>query len=209
MENNMRVAIYARVSSTNENKQDPENQLRQLREWCVNAGHEIVREYVEHVSGGKGKEQRPQFAAMLADAHRRQFDIVLCWALDRFSREGMVPTIGHLQRLDAAGVKFHSYTEPMLSTDNEMIRDIVLAVMASLAKQERLRHLERIHAGIVKARQCGTRSGKAIGRPKIDAKIEDMIRAVRNCRCVDQAKNLTGLPFDFCLPSQVSDRLLR
>ena len=61
---------------------------------------QFQREYVEHVSGGKGKEQRPQFAAMLDDAHRRQFDIVLCWALDRFSREGMVPTIGHLQRLD-------------------------------------------------------------------------------------------------------------
>ena len=72
---------------------------------------------------------------MLNDAHRREFDIVLCWALDRFSREGMVPTIGHLQRLAAAGVSFHSYTEPMLSTDNEMIRDIVLAVMASFAKQ--------------------------------------------------------------------------
>jgi len=114
---------------------------------------------------------------MLDDAHRRRFDILLCWALDRFSREGMVPTIGHLQRLDAAGVKFHSYTEPMLSTDNEMIRDIVLAVMASLAKQERLRHLERIHAGISKARQCGTKSGKTIGRARIDPKIEDMIRA--------------------------------
>jgi DNA invertase Pin-like site-specific DNA recombinase len=108
----MRVAIYARVSSTNENKQDPENQLRHLRE-----------------------------------------------------------------RLDAAGVKFHSYTEPMLSTDNEMIRDIVLAVMASLAKQERLRHLERIHAGISKARQCGTKSGKPIGRARVDQKIENAIRA--------------------------------
>jgi DNA invertase Pin-like site-specific DNA recombinase len=137
---------------------------------------QFQREYVEHVSGGKGKEQRPQFAAMLDDAHRRQFDIVLCWALDRFSREGMVPTIGHLQRLDAAGVKFHSYTEPMLSTDNEMIRDIVLAVMASLAKQERLRHLERIHAGIARARQCGTKSGKPIGRARIDPKVEEAIR---------------------------------
>lgn len=173
----MRVAIYARVSSSNETKQDPENQLRQLREWCAKAGHDIVHEYVEHVSGGKGKEQRPQFAAMLNDAHRRKFDLVLCWALDRFSREGMVPTIGHLQRLDATGVKFHSYTEPMLSTDNEMIRDIVLAVMASLAKQERLRHLERIHAGISRARQCGTKSGRPIGRPKIDPKVENAIRA--------------------------------
>jgi DNA invertase Pin-like site-specific DNA recombinase len=110
----MRVAIYARVS-TDDKGQDPENQLRQLRVWCANTGHEIVREYVDYLSGGKGADQRRQFAVMLDDAHRRQFDIVLCWALDRFSREGMIPTIGYLQRLAAAGVSFHSYSEPMLS----------------------------------------------------------------------------------------------
>jgi len=123
-----RVAIYARVS-TEDRGQDPENQLAQLRAWCGAAGHEIVAEYVEHASGGKDASKRPRFAAMLADAHRRQFDVVLCWALDRLSREGMMPTIGDLQRLAAAGVAFHSYSEPMLSTDNEMVRDIVLAVM--------------------------------------------------------------------------------
>jgi DNA invertase Pin-like site-specific DNA recombinase len=150
--------------------------------WAVlvsghDAGHAIVREYVERVSGGKGKDKRTEFARMLDDAHKRQFDIVLCWALDRFSREGMVPTIGHLQRLAAAGVGFHSYTEPMLSTDNEMIRDIVLAVMASLAKQERLRHVERIHAGIARARVKGTQSGRPIGRPWLDKRKEAAVRA--------------------------------
>src|SRR5262245_28618375 len=80
---------YARVS-TDDKGQDPENQLRQLRAWCASAGHEITREYVDHASGGKGAEKRPEFAAMLADAHKRQFDLVLCWALDRLSREGMV-----------------------------------------------------------------------------------------------------------------------
>ena len=152
----MRVAIYARVSTTGEGPrrhlQDPENQLLQLRQWCAAGGHAIVKEYVERKSGGRAREQRPQFAQLFEDAYQRRFDIVLCWTLDRFSREGMVPTIGHLQRLAAAGVGFHSYTEPLLSTDNELIRDIVLAVMASLAKQERLRHVERIHAGIARAR---------------------------------------------------------
>ena len=63
----MRVAVYARVS-TDDKGQDPENQLRQLRAWCASAGHEIVCEYVDHCSGGKGAEKRPEFAAMLADA---------------------------------------------------------------------------------------------------------------------------------------------
>ena len=180
----MRVAIYARVSTNGKNgeednrrhHQDTDNQLLQLREWCTNARHVIVEEYVERLSGGKGRDERREFARMLDDAHKHRFDIVLCWALDRFSREGMVPTIGHLQRLAAAGVGFHSYTEPMLSTDNEMIRDIVLAVMSSLAKQERLRHVERIHAGIARARIKGTQSGKPIGRPWIDKRKEAAIR---------------------------------
>src|SRR5215831_13837131 len=176
-----RVAIYARVSTNGKNgnghRQDTDNQLLQLREWCASAGHEIVEKYVERVSGGKGKDERPEFARMFDDASKHRFDIVLCWALDRFSREGMLPTIAHLQRLAAAGVGFHSYTEPMLSTDNELIRDIVLALMASLAKQERLRHTERIYAGIARGRSQGTASGKPIGRPRLDERKAAAVRA--------------------------------
>jgi DNA invertase Pin-like site-specific DNA recombinase len=173
----MRVAIYARVS-TDDKGQDPENQLRQLRAWCVCAGHEIVHEYVDHASGSKGTHKRPKFSALLADAHRRQFDLVLCWALDRLSREGMVPTVLHLQRLASYGVSFHSYTEPMLSTDNEMIRDIVLAVMASLAKIERQKISERTKAGMERVRQHGSKSGKTIGRPCISDRTRTQIVAM-------------------------------
>ena len=178
----MRVAIYARVSTNGKNgngrgEQDTDNQLLALREWCDKSGHEVVEEYVERKSGGKGADKRTELAKLLDDAHQRRFDIVLRWALDRFSREGMIPTIGYLQRLAAAGVGFHSYTEPMLSTDNELIRDIVLAVMSSLAKQERLRHVERVHAGLDRARIKGTKSGKAIGRPWLDKRKEAAIRA--------------------------------
>jgi DNA invertase Pin-like site-specific DNA recombinase len=82
----------------------------------------------------QGPAERPQFAQLFEEAYRRRFDILLCWALDRFSREGVLPAIGILRRLAAASVSFHSYTEPMPSTDYELIRNIVLAVMASLAK---------------------------------------------------------------------------
>src|SRR6516162_4631045 len=88
----MRVALYGRVS-TDDKGQDPENQLTQLRAWCANAGHDVVAEYVDQESGRKGPERRKQFAALFEDASRRKFDCVLFWALDRFSREGMVPTI--------------------------------------------------------------------------------------------------------------------
>jgi DNA invertase Pin-like site-specific DNA recombinase len=171
----MRVAIYARVST---DEQEPENQLRQLRAWCAAAGHEIVDEYIDHgVSGAKSASKRSRFCALLADAHKRRFDTVLCWALDRLSREGMIATVGYLQQLASYGVAFHSYTEPMLSTDSELVRDILLAVMSSLAKQERVRHIERVKAGMERARIHGTKSGAPIGRKRISAAKERAIRA--------------------------------
>src|ERR1700732_4672151 len=100
----IRVAIYARVS-TDDKGQDPENQLRQLREWCGRMGYPVVREYVEHENGGKGVEYRKRLDAMFKGASRREFDLLLVWSLDRFSREGMAATIGHLQRLASLGCR--------------------------------------------------------------------------------------------------------
>ena len=166
----MRVALYGRVS-TDDRGQDPENQLTQLRAWCANAGHHIVAEYVDQDSGRKGPERRKQFAALFEDASRRKFDCVLFWALDRFSREGMVPTILHLQRLSAYGVAFHSYTEAHLATDNELVRNILLATLASLAKVEAQKISERTKAGMARAKA----KGKRIGRPKLNIAVRRQI----------------------------------
>jgi DNA invertase Pin-like site-specific DNA recombinase len=170
----MRIAIYARVS-TGDKGQDPENQLRELRAWYANNGHDIVREYVGHVSGRKGIGLRKQFAALFEDASKRKFDCVLFWALDRFSREGMVPTIHHLERLSSYGVTFHSYTEPHLCADNEMVRGILRVL--THGEQEAKRLSERVIAGLARARAKGTRSGKPIGRPRVDDKTERAIQA--------------------------------
>jgi DNA invertase Pin-like site-specific DNA recombinase len=155
-----RVAIYARVS-TDKKGQDPENQLQQLRTWCGRMDYEVVREYVEHESGGKGADQRPQCARLFTDAAKREFDMVLVWALDRFSRNGLTSTVVDLQRLSSHGVGFHSYSEPHLSTDNELVRDVLLAVLASLAKLERQKISERTKAGLERARARGKRLGRA------------------------------------------------
>jgi DNA invertase Pin-like site-specific DNA recombinase len=161
----MRVAIYARVS-TDDKGQDPENQLRDLQAWCANSGHEIAREYIDHESGRKGADKRKQFAALFDDAAKRKFDCVLFWALDRFSRQGMVQTIIHLQRLAAYGVSFHSYTEPHLATDNELVRDVLLALLSSLAKLEAQKIGERTKAGMARAKANGSK----IGRPSFGGK---------------------------------------
>lgn len=169
----MRMAIYARISTADKG-QDPENQLRELRVWCANAGHELVREYVDRESGRNGTAKRKQFAALFDDAAKRKFDCVLFWALDRFSREGMVPTIRHLERLHSYGVGFHSYTEAHLGTDNELVRNILLALLSSLAKLEAQKIGERTKAGMARARA----SGKRIGRPGIDAAVKRKISAM-------------------------------
>jgi DNA invertase Pin-like site-specific DNA recombinase len=169
----MRIAIYARVS-TNDKGQDPENQLRELRAWCVNAGHHVVHEYFDHESGRKGADKRKQFAALFDDAAKRKYDCVLFWALDRFSREGMVPTIRHLERLSSYGVGFHSYTEQHLATDNELVRNILLALLASLAKVEPQKISDRTRAGMARAKA----SGKRIGRPTIDGRLRQRIAAL-------------------------------
>jgi DNA invertase Pin-like site-specific DNA recombinase len=168
----MRVAIYARVS-TEDRGQDPENQLRELRAWCANSGHSVTHEYVEHESGRKGADKRRQFAALFDDAAKRKFDCVLFWALDRFSREGMAQTIAHLQRLTSYGVSFHSYGEPHLATDNELVRNILLAVLSSLAKVEAQKISERTKAGMARAKVNGAK----IGRPRLGIEIRQRIAA--------------------------------
>jgi DNA invertase Pin-like site-specific DNA recombinase len=100
---------------------------------------------------------------------------VLFWALDRFTREGMIPTIQYLQRLAGYGVSFHSYTEAHLSTDNELLRNILLAVMSSLAKVESQKISERTRAGMARAKAKGTKSGKPIGRPTLDPALQRKI----------------------------------
>jgi len=166
----MRVAIYARVSADDKG-QDPENQLRELRDWIVNSSHIISREYVDYESARKGAERRKQFAALFDDVAKRKFDCVLFWALDRFSREGMAQTIVHLQRLSSYGVTFHSYTEPHLATDNELVRNILLALLSSLAKVEAQKISERTRAGMSRAKAKGIK----IGRPKLPAELRHEI----------------------------------
>jgi DNA invertase Pin-like site-specific DNA recombinase len=166
----LRIAIYGRVS-TEDKGQDPENQLGDLRTWCVNSGHTITREYIEHESGRKGADKRKQFAALFDDAAKRKFDCLLFWALDRFSREGMVQTILHLQRLTSHGVTFHSYTEPHLATDNELVRNILLALLSSLAKVEAQKISDRTKAGMARAKNKGIK----IGRPKLGVELRQKI----------------------------------
>jgi DNA invertase Pin-like site-specific DNA recombinase len=163
-----RIALYARVS-TKDGRQDTENQLIQLRKYCSKQGWEIAGEYVDHETGGTSK--RPHFQRMFADAGQRKFDLVLFWSLDRLSREGVSATLNHLERLTAAGVEWRSYTEQYLDSCG-VFRDAVLSILATIAKQERIRRSERAAAAIARLRRQGKTDH--LGRkPKlIGAKLE-------------------------------------
>ena len=150
----MNVAIYARVS-TKDRGQDCENQLRELRQFVERRSAEewnLVGEYVDYASGGSS--DREEFKKLFADAAERRFDLVLFWSLDRFSREGVLETLQHLQRLSSHGVDWFSLKEEYLRSVG-IFREAVLSILATIAKQERIRLSERVKAGLDRARAQG------------------------------------------------------
>src|SRR5579864_1859464 len=158
----MRAALYARVSTLHKG-QETANQLLQLRECCQAQHWSVLQEYEDHESGGKS--ERTAFQQMLRDAAARRFDILLFWSLDRLTREGTLATLKYLELLESYGVRWRSLTEPWIDSAGPF-RDVIISLWASLAKQERVRISERVRAGLTRARQYGTRSGKSIGRPR-------------------------------------------
>ncbi len=133
-----------------------------LREYAGKQGWKIADEYVDHDSGGK--PNRPHFQRMFRDAGQRKFDLVLFWSLDRFSREGVFETLEHLRRLTAAGVEWKSFTEQYLDSVG-IFRDAVLSILATIAKQERVRRSERARAAISRLRRQG--KTEHLGRPRL------------------------------------------
>ena len=153
----MKIGIYARISTR---KQDELNQLAQLRDFiATQPGWNLELEFVDTASGS-GKKERPQFQRMMLAASQKKFDLLLFWALDRLSREGIVKTIGYLEQLKGWGVGWRSYTQPFLDTGNDMTTGIVLSVLAAVAKQERLTISERTLAGLARAKKDGAVFGR-------------------------------------------------
>ncbi len=147
--------MYTRVSTE---KQDYENQVSQLREFCKKNDWTIYKIYAETISGKES--QRPEFKKMMHEASQRKFDGILVWALDRFTREGTMQVWNYLQKLDMYKVRFISYSEPYFNTDQELVRDILISIMGTLAKQERIKISERTKAGLEVARMKGIKLGK-------------------------------------------------
>ena len=152
--------LYARVS-TKDKGQETENQLGDMRKFSARQEWTLAHEYIDHETGAIS--DREQFQAMLLACSQRKADVVLFWSLDRFTREGALPTMKYLEQLTSWRVGFRSYTEPYLDSCG-IFKDVVIAMLATLAKQERIRLSERVKAGMERAR----RQGKRFGRPAHD-----------------------------------------
>jgi DNA invertase Pin-like site-specific DNA recombinase len=170
--NPQRVALYARVS-TKDNRQDTENQLAALRQFAATQNWAVVHEYVDRATGKHS--DREQFQKLFQDASQRKFDVVLFWSLDRLSREGVRETLNHLEWLASYGVGYRSFTEQYLDSCG-IFKDAVPGILATIAKQERVRLSERTIAGLQKARK----EGRVGGRPRVivdRAKVERLSKA--------------------------------
>lgn len=170
----MKAAIYIRVST---DRQETESQALQLREFAASQGWQVVREYCDCGSGSRG--DRAQFQQMFSDASKRRFDLLLFWALDRLSREGVLETLQHLNRLTSYGVAYRSFSEPYFDSCG-VFRDAVVAILATLAKQERVRRSERTRAGLDRVRRAGRRLGRP---PKLNGEHRAAVARLRGQGC--------------------------
>jgi len=166
----LKIALYARVS-TSDKGQDPQMQLRELREYCARRGWPITSEYVdEGVSGSK--DSRPELNKLMADAHKRRFDALVVWKFDRFAR-----SVSHLLRaletFQSLGVDFVSLTEGI--DTSTPVGKLVFTILGAVAEMERALICERIKAGVRNARS----KGKTLGRPRVvvDALVIASMRA--------------------------------
>lgn len=154
----MKVALYARVST---DKQECENQLVQLRAFAEKSGYEIYKEYSDIISGKE--KSRPAYDAMFSDAYKKLFDVILFWDLSRFSRSGTLYTLQRLKELENLGIHWVSYQEQYFNTMGPF-KDVLLSVMATIAKIEREQRSARTKAGMERKRKAGVHLGRPKGR---------------------------------------------
>jgi DNA invertase Pin-like site-specific DNA recombinase len=186
-----RAALYARVSSPDQNLQ---MQLLDLRPLAAARGFEIVGEYCDKISGTKAK--RPGLDQLMSDARRRKFDVVMVWSFDRMAR-----SVRHflevLDELNHLGIEFVSFREN-LDTSGPLGRAMVVIVSA-ISELERSLIVERVKSGMRRARL----EGRQIGRARLDV---DRIALVANRR---DGMSLSQIAKKHCISKASVCRLLK
>jgi DNA invertase Pin-like site-specific DNA recombinase len=195
MKEKVAVAIYARVSTRD--KQETLNQLAQLREFCRRQGWQKPFEYIDRESG---VAVRDEFQKMMLHASQRKFSLLFFWSLDRLTREGTLATLQCLERLTSYQVGYKSFTEPYLDSCGTF-KDVVISLLATMAKQERIRISERVRAGLQRVR----RQGKRLGRPALKTFDADEISEIRKLR--RRGASVRGLAIRFGTTQYIVSKL--
>ncbi|WP_447983226.1 recombinase family protein [Nitrospira sp. Nam74] len=170
MHKGKRVAIYARVSTDG---QTTDNQLRELQCAAERHGWEITVQYVDHgVSGAKGREARPAFNAMCKAMARREFDLIAAWSVDRLGRslQDLVTFLGELQ-----GKRLDLYLHQQGLDTTTPAGKALFQMMGVFAEFERSMIVERVKAGLSRAKA----QGKRLGRPRLDSEKEAKVVLLR------------------------------
>lgn len=181
-----RVVIYARVSTS---RQETLNQVAQLRAYANKMGWEVTKVLRETRPGWE--PNREKLRELMDMASRKEMDLALVWALDRFSRQGIGPTLRLVDQLHQSGVGLWSYREPFLRATDPAIADLILSMLAWVAKQEHVRISERTKAGLARVKA----KGKHLGRPRthqIDA--EEAVRLRRSGKSWSEVLSALKLP---------------
>lgn len=176
-----RAALYLRVSTLD---QHPETQLHDLRGLAVQRGYEIVATYEDRISGAKAK--RPGLDGMMADARHGKFDIVLVWAFDRIAR-----SVRHflevLDELNHMEVEFVSFRENV-DTGGPLGRAMII-IVGAIAELERSLIIERVRAGMRRAKL----EGRRLGRPPLNVDRDALIRDRNRGQSLKQIAKLHGI----------------
>jgi DNA invertase Pin-like site-specific DNA recombinase len=147
-----RAALYMRVSTF---EQHPETQLYDLRQMAEQRGYRIVEEYTDTISGAKVK--RPGLDTMMRDGRRGQFDVVLVWASDRIARS-VKHFLDVLDELNRLNIEFISFRE-QIDTGGPLGRAVVV-IIGAIAELERNLIIERVRAGMRRAKLEGRHIGR-------------------------------------------------
>jgi DNA invertase Pin-like site-specific DNA recombinase len=156
----MRAALYIRVSTQHKGQEQPISSYS-----SENAAAPGICRSFENTKTTSPVRNPSALDLRKCCAAARRFDLLFFWSLDRLTREGTLATLKYLELLETYGVGWRSLTEPWIDSAGPF-RDVIISLLASLARQERVRISERVRAGLSRAKQYGTRSGRSIGRPR-------------------------------------------
>jgi DNA invertase Pin-like site-specific DNA recombinase len=165
-----RVALYARVSTDG---QSVENQLRELEAVAVKEGWDVVERFIDRgISGAKGREERPAFDRLSKGIMRREFDVVAAWSVDRLGRS-LQDLVVFLNDLHSKHTNLYLHKQGIDTTTPG--GKLLFQMLGVFAEFERSMIVERVKAGLKRARA----EGKVLGRPRVGGAVEASVLALR------------------------------